>query len=219
MKGLIIKDFLYLKNKWKSFIVLFIGVILICIGIGNYTLAVCLVPLVILANTINTFQTDEFFNTESYTLSLPLSRTKIVTARYLYTIIMLFVAFFIGLVLYYLVYFIINPGVLGLNTAMLKYLLMLEAASLIVDSIFYPVIYKYGCEKSRIVLMSVVFLLLGIASVLSVYIQVFDNDFIDFMALLNFIQNNGVMVLGIIVCISMSISYGLSILFYRHRDF
>ncbi len=219
MRGLIVKDFLYLKNTWKNLVIAFIGSLLLSIALGNYLLAICVLPIMLLTSTINTFQTDEFYNTESYTLSYPLSRRKIVSSRFLYTLIMLFVAFFLGLVIYYLIYFIINPGYKGLNTDMIKYLIMLEAASLLVDSIFYPIIYKVGCEKSRLVLMSIVMLLIGIGSVLSVYINVFDNDFIDFVKILNFIQDNGIAVLCSIVSITTLISYELSILFYRHRDF
>ena len=219
MRGLIIKDFLYLKNTWKNLFIIFIGSLLISIALGNYLLAICALPLTLLASTINTFQTDEFFNTDSYTLALPLSRRKIVTARFIYTILMLFIAFFLGLVLYYLIHFIIRPGRNGLNTDMLKYLIMLESASLLVDSIFYPIIYKVGCEKSRLVLLSIVMLLLGVGSILSVYVNVFDNDFIDFVSIINYIQKNGVLVLGVIVTITTIISYFLSIIFYRHRDF
>ena len=100
MKGLIIKDFLYLKNTWKNLIVIFIGSLLISIALGNYLLVICALPLILLTSTINTFQTDEFFNTDSYTLSFPLSRRQIITARFLYTFIMIIVAFFVGLVIY-----------------------------------------------------------------------------------------------------------------------
>ncbi len=219
MRGLIIKDFLYLKNTWKNLVIIFIGSLLISIALGNYLLTICALSLILLTNTINTFQTDEFFNTDSYTLSLPLSRRQIITARYIYTFIMVITAFFVGLVLFYLIHFIIKPNHNGLNTDMLKYLIMLEGTSLLVDSIFYPVIYKVGCEKSRLVLLSIVMLLLGIGSILSVYINVFDKDFIDFVAIINFIQKNGVMVLSIVVTISIIISYFLSILFYKKRDF
>lgn len=219
MRGLIIKDFLYLKNTWKNLIVIFIGSFLISISLGNFLLAICSLPLLLLTSTINTFQTDEFYNTESYTLSLPISRKKIVTSRYLYTFIMVALAFFIGLVIYYLIYFIIRPNSRGLNTDMLKYLLMMESASIIVNAIFYPVIYKVGCEKSRLVMLSIVMLLLGIGSILSVYINVFDNKYFNLIKIINFIQDRGVIVLGCAVIVSSIISYMLSILFYRHRDF
>ncbi len=219
MKGLIIKDFLYLKNTWKNLIVIFIGSLLISIALGNYLLVICALPLILLTSTINTFQTDEFFNTDSYTLSFPFSRKQIITARFLYTFIMIIVAFFVGLVIYYLIHFIIRPNHNGLNTDMLKYLIMMEGTSLLVDSIFYPIIYKVGCEKSRLVLLSIVMLLLGLGSILSVYINVFNKDFIDFVAIVNFIQKNGVMVLGILVTVATIISYILSNIFYNKRDF
>lgn len=219
MLGLIIKDFLYLKNTWKNLTVVFIGSLLVSIALGNYLLAICALPLLLLTNTINTFQTDEFFNTDSYTLSFPLTRKQIITAKFIYTFMMLVISFFIGLVIYYLIYFIVRPNHNGLNTDMLKYLIMLEGTSLLVDSIFYPIIYKVGCEKSRLVLLSIVMLLLGIGSILSVYINVFDKDFIDFVAIINFIQKNGVLVLGIVVSIAIVISYFLSIIFYNKRDF
>lgn len=219
MRGLIIKDFLYLKNTWKNLLIIFVGSVLISIALGNYLLAICALPLILLTNTINTFQTDEFFNTDSYTLSLPLTRKQIISARFIYTFIMVITSFFVGLVIYYLVYFIAKPNYNGLNTDMLKYLIMLEGTSLLVDSIFYPIIYKVGCEKSRLVLLSIVMLLLGIGSILSVYINVFDKDFIDFVSIVNYIQRNGVQVLSILVVISITISYFLSIMFYKKRDF
>lgn len=219
MRGLIIKDFLYLKNTWKNLIIIFVGSVLISIALGNYLLAICALPLILLTNTINTFQTDEFFNTDSYTLSLPLSRKEIITARFIYTFIMVLVSFFVGLVIYYLVYFIARPNYNGLNTDMLKYLIMLEGTSLLVDSIFYPIIYKVGCEKSRLVLLSIVMLLLGIGSILSVYINLFNKDFIDFVAIVSFIQKNGVLTLSILVVVSTILSYILSIKFYSKRDF
>ena len=62
-------------------------------------------------------------------------------------------------------------------------------------------------------------LLLGLGSILSVYINVFNKDFIDFVAIVNFIQKNGVIVLGILVTVATIISYILSNIFYNKRDF
>ena len=218
MKGLIIKDLLFLKSTWKNMIILFIGSLLISIALGNYLLTICTLPIMLLSSGINTFQTDEFYNTESYTLSYPLSRKQIVLSKYIFTLILLLLSSYIGLMIYYLVGLIINPGYNGLNTDMLKYFFMMEAGALIVDSIFYPVIYKYGCEKSRLVLMSIVMLLLGIGSILSVYMNTVQINY-DFAGLLNFIQTYGIQVLGVIVLIFLILSYILSIVFYKHKDY
>lgn len=218
MRGLIIKDLLFLKSSWKNLIVIFIGSLMLSIALGNYLLSIIVLPIMLLTSGISTFQTDEFYNTESYTLSYPLTRKQIVLSKFIFTLVMLIISTYIGLIIYTLIYFIINPGYNGLNTSMIKELLMLEAASLIVDAIFYPIIYKYGCEKSRFVLMSIVMVLIGVFALLSIYINVFDNV-INFESIILFIENYGLQVLSVIVVILVFISYWLSNLFYKHKDF
>jgi ABC-type transport system involved in multi-copper enzyme maturation permease subunit len=218
MRGLIIKDLLFLKSSWKNYLVIFIGSLLISIALGNYTLAVCILPLMILSSGINTFQTDEFYNTESYTLSYPLSRNKIVLSKYIFTIILLIISIFIGLIIYYLILYIGNPSIKALSHDVIKELLMLQAAALLVDSFFYPVIYKFGCEKSRLVLMSIVMGILGIGSIISVYMD-FSKTSINIDAIVNYIQTNGLFILSWAVIICITLSYLLSILFYKKKDY
>lgn len=219
MRGLIIKDLLFIKNTWKNLLLIFIGSLLLSIALGNYLLAIVSVPVILLTSGINTFQTDEFYNTDAYTLSYPLSRVKIVTSKFLFTLVMMLISTYIGVIIYLLIQIIINPGVRGLNVDMLKQLLMLEISSLLVDAIFYPIIYKYGCEKSRFVLMSIVMLLLGIGSIVSVYINVIKKTQINLEGIITFIDNYGLISLTIIVIVVSLISYGLSILAYRHKDY
>ena len=132
---------------------------------------------------------------------------------------MMLISTYIGLMIYAGVSVFIHPGVMGLNTDMLKQLLMLEISSLLVDSIFYPIIYKYGCEKSRFVLMSIVMVLLGIGSILSVYINVFKKATLNLEGIIKFIDHYGLASLTILVIVVTIISYGLSILAYRHKDY
>lgn len=219
MKGLIIKDLLFIKNTWKNMLVIFIGSLLLSIALGNYLLAIICVPVMLLTSGINTFQTDEFYNTDAYTLSLPLSRKQIVTSKYLFTLIMLGISTYIGCMIYLGIYFIINPGYNGLNTFMLRQLLMLEISGILVDTIFYPIIYKFGCEKSRFILMSTVILLLGIGSILSVYVNLLNIKIIDFTKIIDFIDHYGLLSLTILVIITTIVSYIASILCYRHKDY
>ena len=220
MRGLIIKDLLYIKSTWKNLTLMFIGSLLISIAAGNYTLAIVIVPMMLLTTGISTFQTDEFFNVESYTLSLPLTRKQIIISKYLFTLIMMVISTIIGLIIYGGIKVIADPGYRGLNVYMIRTLLMLELSGLIVDSIFYPIIYRFGCEKSRLVLMSIIMLLLGIGSIVSVYVNVFDKyDSIDWEGIINWIEANGVLTLSIISVTLIILSYILSNVLYRKRDF
>ncbi|MCR4580914.1 MAG: ABC-2 transporter permease [Bacilli bacterium] len=218
MKGLIIKDLLFLKSTWKNLIVIFIGSLLISIAIGNYLLAISVVPIMLLSSGINTFQTDEFYNTESFTLSFPLSRKKIVLAKYLFTLILLLLAVYVSLIIYFGIGVTIKPNSNGLNIDMLKTFSMLLFSSLFVNSVFYPVIYKYGCEKSRFVLMSIVMVLLGVVALASAYINT-NHIELDFKGFVDFIQAYGVYAIGGFCTVCFIASYFLSILFYRHKDY
>ncbi len=219
MRGLIIKDLLSLKNHWKQTVILFIGCLLLSIALGNYLLAVVFVPIMISSSGITTFSTDEFFNTESYTLSMPLSRKQIVTAKYLFTFITILISIFMGAFIYSLIDIFIRPGYNGLNSYMMFQLLLFEGTSIIVDFVFYPVIYKYGCEKSRIVLMAIVMLILGILSILSVSFNIYKVDFINFKVLLENLEKYGAYLLLFTTIAVTIISYSLSNIFFRHKDY
>jgi hypothetical protein len=219
MRGLIIKDALTLKSTWKNLVVMFIGSMLLSYALANYTLAIITVPMALLTSGMNTFQTDEFYNTLSYTLSGPYSRVKMISARYLYTLLMAVISFFVGAIIFTIINFTLNPIIDALNVDMLRFLLMLELAGLLVDAVFYPIIYKYGCEKARFVLLSIVMLLLGVAAVVSVSFNIFDMAKLDWESIIKWMESNGVLVLSSISLILFAISYSLSILFFNKRDF
>jgi ABC-type transport system involved in multi-copper enzyme maturation permease subunit len=219
MRGLIIKDALTLKSTWKNLVVMFIGSMLLSYALANYTLAIITVPMALLTSGMNTFQTDEFYNTLSYTLSGPYSRVKMISARYLYTLLMAVISFFVGTIIFTIINFTLNPIIDALNVDMLRFLLMLELAGLLVDAVFYPIIYKYGCEKARFVLLSIVMLLLGVAAVVSVSFNIFDMAKLDWESIIKWMESNGVLVLSSISLILFAISYSLSILFFNKRDF
>ena len=219
MRGLIIKDFLTLKSTWKNVVVMLIGSLLLSYALGNYTLAIVTVPMALLTSGMNTFQTDEFYNTISYTLSGPCSRMKMISARYLYTLLMAVLSFLAGGIIFTLINFILNPTIQALNVDMLRFLLMLELAGLLVDAVFYPIIYKYGCEKARFVLLSIVMLLLGIAAVVSVSFNIFDAAKLDWESIIKWMETHGILVLTILTTVMFGTSYFLSIIFFKKRDF
>jgi len=177
------------------------------------------IPLLLLTNGISTFQTDEFYNTESYNLSMPLSRKQIVLSKFIYTLIMLVISFIVGVILYGFVYIVFNPSNRGLNADMLKYLAMLEVTGLIFDSLLYPAIYKFGCEKSRLVLMGSIMLILGFVLLLNTYLSVLDIGTFDIEGVIDNIKKYAPYVLVVSSIILMIGSYFLSVFVYKKRDY
>ena len=131
---------------------------------------------------------------------------------------MLLIATYIGLMIYAIIHFTIHPGYNGLNVDMIKQLFMWEFAAIFVNSIFYPIIYKYGCEKSRFVMMSIVMVFLGFVAMLSAYINT-QNVNIDYEGIVNFIQSYGVYALSGIVTVSFILSYIISIIVFKRKDY
>ena len=235
MWGLIVKDLLLLRKTLKNMLAIYIGTLLISTAFGNYLLTIAVIPMMIISVGMTAFQNDEISNQEMYTSTYPLSRFQIVTARYLLTIILIFISLYVGLLSYGFVNWCIIPLLQtlaahnveafelikpenGLNIDMIKQLIMIEASAMFVYSIFYPVIYKYGCEKSKYVLMSIVMVALGVLSMLSVYINVINPTEIDITGIMNSIEQNGVWVISLLVLVTTAISYFLSIKFYKHKD-
>ena len=219
MKGLIIKDLLLIKNTWKSLLITFMGSLLISIATHYYLLVIITIPLLLLTNGISTFQTDEFYNTEAYNLSMPLSRKQIVLSKFIYTLIMLVISFIVGVILYGLVYIVFNPSPRGLNADMIKYLAMLEVTGLIFDSLLYPAIYKFGCEKSRLVLMGSIMLILGFVLLLNTYLSVLDIGTFDIEGIIDNIKKYLPYVLIFSSIVMMIGSYFLSVFVYKKRDY
>lgn len=235
MWGLIVKDLLLLRKTMKNMIAIYIGTLLISIAFGNFFLSIAVIPLMIISVGMTAFQNDELNNQEMYTATYPLSRFKIVTARYLLTFLLIAISIYIGLVSYVfidwciipLIQGLVNNGVNaleaikpenGLNLFMIRQLAMIEASALFVYSIFYPVIYKYGCEKSKYVLMSIVMVALGVLSIISVYVNVIDPGSIDIPGIIAKIEEHGLLVISLLVMVTTAISYFLSIKFYKHKD-
>lgn len=147
MKGLLIKDLLCLRKQ-----LLFLGVFmalylffLLQLGdssfLGAYIVMLCVVV------TISTFACDEMSKWNAYALSLPVTRRRIVLSRYALSVLLLLAAFILSAVL------LLVKGML--NAEQLLTLAGVSAAALALLALFLPLIYKFGTQKSRLVILLV----------------------------------------------------------------
>lgn len=216
MIGLIIKDILFIKNSWKNLAITFISALILSVALNNYITVICIIPLMLITAGINAFQTDEFYLTESYSLTFPVSREMMVVSRYLFTILMAVISIFLGLIVYLLIYIILRPSSDALNIIMIGELLGIIFISMIMDFIFYPIIYKYGCEKSRYVITSIVMILFGL---LTVIFNIVDISTIDINGIISFTIKYGLFISIFVFIVSMLVSYYLSVAFFKKNDY
>lgn len=153
MKGLLVKDFLYLKKQGKTLVILilFFAVFGIVSGekeintfIGGVITAVSLVLV------INTLAFDESCKWDIYAFSLPVSRKVAVSEKYVFMVIVSVCLSVLGGVLYCV-------SQHGINAEGISIIIGCACACMLICSILLPLIYKFGIQKAKLSFLVVVF--------------------------------------------------------------
>lgn len=164
MKGLILKDILVLKKSFRMMalimcIYIFMGVI------GFLPLSIISTMTVVLLMTIpvSAFAYDEQSGWMRYAVTLPLGRKKIVQARYLFCVILMFAGLILGLILSAVT--TLTDGS-PMSENILTVVLGIGAALIIVD-INLVLNYKLGTERARMWFYVIVFAPVAIIAVIA----------------------------------------------------
>lgn len=210
MLGLIKKDFLLIKANLKSMAIIFI-VYLILAFQGTFDVTF-IIPLIGIMLFISTFSYDDFNNWNSYAVTLPDGRKNVVRAKYIasiiLTIILLAVAWFIGIGISYT-----KTNGINLNE-IISSLMGTMLSSVIIISLLYPIVFKFGATNGRIILFAVVF---GIAGIGTLIAQFVDMTFI--INMINRLDSYSLIAIPIISVILICISYLISNKIYQNKEF
>ena len=155
MHGLIQKDLYSLRGSLKSILLITIvfGVIFIPQAGGVSLIAVMVFMMSSLV--ISTISMDDFVKWDKYALTLPLSRKDIVKSKYELLLLLSITGAVIGLVVTTAYNLVVNQASVD---DMLMMGIMMVAISITLLGIVMPVIYKFGVEKARILMMACIFL-------------------------------------------------------------
>ena len=157
MKGLLIKEMINLKYYGKT--LLFLAVFFMILGIIQQSVLAFLIMLsfmtlvLVLIVNMNSISIDDSAKWNCYVATMPLNRSDIVKSKYLFSLIFAvccavitaFVTFLIGLFL--------PPVPAGVILGILGIILLFLCLIL---SIVFPLLYKFGVEKSRFIIMGIV---------------------------------------------------------------
>jgi len=210
MLGLIKKDFLLIKANLKSMIIIFI-IYLIMVFQGTFDITF-VVPLIGIMIFISTFSYDDFNNWNSYAVTLPNGRKDVVRAKYLASLILIIILMILSLVMAIGIGYIKtkNMNLDEINSSLMSTTL----SSVIIISLLYPIMFKFGATNGRIILFAVVFAVAGLIGLVS--------NFIDITYLINSISklNNYLyIIIPIILIILLGTSYLISNKIYQHKEF
>ena len=210
MLGLIKKDLFVMKNNLKYFLLM----ILVFAFFAKESNIIYFIPIFIsIMIFITTFSYDDYNKWDTYAITLPLSREKIVLAKYLTSLLLM-----VGTVLItFLLSFVIDtinhsfdfdevfPMIFGGLFALV-----------LLQTFMYPLIYKFGTEKGRIGLFVGVFAVSGLVGYLVNRVK------IDTTALTGFIQffnQYRILLLSIVMVILFVGSYFVSKRIYLKKEF
>lgn len=217
MLGLIIKDILNLSSNKRIFVtllIMFTFVGFMSNGLPNY-LSIYL-PILCLMLAISTFSYDEYSKWDRYVLALPLSRKDIVRSRYMFSLVLLVLSFLFNILFNLLIIIVFNQPLL-LNSILIQPLITIMIVGVII-AIVFPLIYKFGAEKGRLV-MIFFSIVIGAGGALLGNLfsdQVSQTEMFD--TLIPFLNTYGFYILFILSSLALFGSYHLSLTFYNQKE-
>ena len=202
MKGLLLKDLYNLEKQARSLLLIF-GFYLVFSLIGeNSNMFGGVVSILMVMLVITSLAYDERSRWDRYALTMPVSRKEMVLSKYLLGLILLTFALLFNIA-FLIIFGSSPPGEAWLLS------LSLFGIGLIFLSILLPLMYKYGVENGRLLLILVLFV--PTAAVLV----------ITRMGLKPpgeaFIQALPIIILGIMVLVVL-ISISLSLRIYKQKE-
>ena len=152
MLGLIKKDLLMIKQNLKTLIIILVAFALMSLqGNSNLSYVAVLTSVMIF---ITTFSWDEYNNFHAYAITFPKGKENIVKAKYLASLLILFVT-------------IVITALANIAIGYYKhnldwdYIISMSAgcifACILIQSIVFPLMFKFGVEKGRIGLFVLAF--------------------------------------------------------------
>ncbi|OPJ57725.1 ABC-2 transporter permease [Clostridium oryzae] len=146
MMGLLLKDLINLKKNFMISSLAIVYVFFQCIFYKDTSMFNMMIVLILIFAPMISISYDERSNWDRYALSMPLSKTDIVTSKYILGILLNAIAFIINMI------FNLMGTSIGLHS---NYLLALTftSAGILFIAVYLPIIFKFDSEKGRYIFL------------------------------------------------------------------
>ena len=153
MKGLLLKDLFVVSEFVRVLTLMAIVFIASMMAIDGFSVIVAMISLLVVSLVISSFSYDDLAHWDSFAATLPVSRRKLVASKYLFLLLLgVLAVVFNGLVS--VLFAALQPGVSLAEQFVTG--ILISMAACIIDFVLIPLIYKYGAEKSRMMMMVIV---------------------------------------------------------------
>lgn len=199
--------YLMLNNRRLFYIVLVLYLGMSILGGQDYTL---FIPFMLLMMFLTSFSYDDFNSWHGYGAVLPQGRENYVKGKYVTVIVLSVVSCFFSLLLSFLIGSIKHEGNLMDSLSILA---GITGAMLLLISILFPIIFKFGYEKGRIALFIVSFGISGIVIFLGTFFQTRIPE-----SLILFLEKYGIYLAALITIAMLYVSYRISRKIYLNKE-
>lgn len=152
MRGLIIKDILNLKKNMMTVLAMIIFFTLFAYGTANPSYIIAMIVLISTTMSITSMAYDELAKWDSYALTMPISRNNIVLSKYILSFLFSLGGLVVSTTISYIL-ILPKSTMKGLELLLSAYIIFV--LSILFISIILPLIYKFGVEKSRILMLAI----------------------------------------------------------------
>lgn len=210
MLGLIKKDLFLIKSNLKILATLFVIYGFMSFQ-GEMDLSFIL-PFMSVAIMISTFSYDTYNKWDAYVITLPGGRKNSVKAKYLATIILITITT--------VIITIISVGISYSHTKVVDVpgifstIMGAVFATILLQSLMYPAIYKFGIENARIGIFIVVFGIAIICGIIAKHV-----DFKPLLQLLDNLENYWLIIFPIAMIVILYLSYKISEGIYKKKEY
>ena len=155
MTGLILKDLFVMRKVLRSYLLLIvIYAILAYLDFFDYSFIITFIQVILAVLPISAFAYDEQSKWDRYAMSLPLGRSKVVGARYLFVLALTLFTVTMGLAGTALLYLVHQADPLEMFVT----LMVSTTIGLLLPTILLPLSYKLGAERARPYLYAIIFI-------------------------------------------------------------
>ena len=218
MKGMLVKDFMLLKNQKQFFVTILVFAFLFFGMYDDTTFAFTYIVVLCTLFTISTISYDEYDNGMSFLFTLPISRKGYVKEKYIFGIISICIALVTSTVLYFIFRMAKNQEY-GVKELLIQLCISLMVAMLML-AFSLPIQLKFGAEKSRIALLAVFGCIVAVGFVVAKLGESVNLDLSAFVAKINGMNPEILIAGGIVAGILMLvISYLISFRIIMKKEF
>jgi len=156
MIGLLLKDFYILKQYLKTMLLMAAFFVLISTGLDNPAEFISgFIVLICVMMTITSFSYDALANWERYALSMPVTRKEIVGSKYLLSLILCLAGAAVSFPVSLAVLKMTGPVEgFGMSEYLYSSVALISIAYLYI-AVLLPLIFKFGVEKCRLIMIAV----------------------------------------------------------------